>query len=1491
MKNEEGKIWFGLGLDNSQLQSDAQKAISSLRGIGNTAEAEGSRIDSAFRKAATGIGVSLAGVSVAGFVQKMFQVRSEFQDTESSMRVFLGSADKAAKFMKELQDYAWYNMFEFSDLTKESAKLLAFGSDVDSVIPTLDKLSNIAAGTKQPLSEFVDLYNKAKNVGKIDAIGLQSWASKGVVITKELKEMGVEVDNSSVKFKHLEMVLDKLTGTGGMFSGLMKEQMNNLSASFGQLQDDITIMFNEIGEKSEGAMKGAIDAADYLIKNYEKVGKTILEIAAAYGVYRAALFAVIALDKQRIAFNAIVQEQMLIERALRKGATDEMIREAAVTKSLTIAKNNLVTSLKSVAKAYLANPYVLAAAAIAAVAYATYKLITYQTDAEKAQKRLNESFNEFEKVTKNESLALDYLFERLEKTKKGTEEYKFVKDKILSQYGQYLKGLGSEIESLNDVKGAYEAISKAALQAAKDRAMAAGIENEQNIYTEVYSENFDKIKKYLNENFSEIESDLFIEAIKKYSDTGKTSNELSGYLSKIKDIENKKFFGTPYILQSEIQKIRDAKVLYDKNVKELEKKFGGPTEVINESAKATITTFDEQLEAAEKRVEAVNKELKNLRKGIIPKESKNDTHFDFAKEIEDKAKELKEAKDKVSFLLTGKAASDAGKDENKLQKKLDAEKRLFELREEAALEFERFQLDMEQRELDLLDDSYDKKYKQLLLNQKKEELAIKEFENKKIQEQQKIEEEEWKKGGSAGVFKPTTTTVSQLPESVQNQIGQMRKASSAKFYYDNKKLLEDLSKQYQTYSEKRLEIEKEFNDELAYLEKNNTDGKYDRNIEELKKKLKEALKAIDNEEINYLNKNSDLLINIFERSASMGKQRLKELMKETKNLINYINKEQGATLPFGFTEGDIELIRNSSDEIKILYEQLNNMQADFDNNDKSPFSGIISGLKDIKKSSEFAKKALKETNAEAKKTNQDQADFLQKNGIAKIEAGLGKTIDGLSKFSQVIGDLGSATNNKSLQTLAKSLENVVNIANTAKQGYEIGGVHGAIVGAAIGIFTSLAKAEGEWHDRALERQEGILDFQREYNKLLLERNYLEKDYNSIFGTLAIDRQAAAYKTAQKAMLQYYNALGINEKRNSTHDRGGITISSSTRDRDAPVGQSIGQIQNQIQELQKNEKNNERTLLQSAKVLVREHKWYQSKSKDKYAELFDIAPQLWGGKLGGEFDVEAAQLFLNTNTQINGELRDQIQNVIDLKEEYDDAMTVVNEQLKNWLGNMATSMADSIWDSVVNGGKDAWGQWQKIGADAIAAIGKQMIAELIIDKYLNSFSDDLEKAYLSKNPGQEIANVTSEIIAGFPAIFDSATAAAQNFVSSMEAQGVDFSAGQDNTRTASAKGFASMSQDSANELNGRFTTIQSHTFQINENVKFLVVSNTEANAIRLDIKNGMTMLIANSERALAHLAGIESNTQFCSRLDGMDSDLRAVKNSIDDINLKGIRLRQ
>ena len=417
---------------------------------------------------------SIAGIGfglneLKDFFSKAKEWRSYFQDIESSMKVFLGSAEKGEEFTKKLKDYAYYNMFEFSDLAAASQQMISYGHDVESIIPRLDQLSNVATGTHGSLMDLVHAYNRAKATGVVDARGVQAWAVKGVMIRDVLRDMGEVASGTTITFDQLNKVLDKVTGEGGQFHNLMGEMMDNISAEQGQLQDNLAAMYSEIGEKYEGVfvkflkLQGAMadnyqdigggfidwgaDAAnavlDELMEHWREIISLIKDAVVIYGSYRAALIATTAVQKAKAVWD---KAALAAQKLNNLEATKETLAKAAETASEitnTAAKdanaaasgkqavasgvNTAATNAETVAKgrntaatvlltkawnglttSMLANPYVLAAAGIAALVYAIYSAYDSMLTEAEAQRMLNsaaEDFNDTMEEQKQKDLA------------------------------------------------------------------------------------------------------------------------------------------------------------------------------------------------------------------------------------------------------------------------------------------------------------------------------------------------------------------------------------------------------------------------------------------------------------------------------------------------------------------------------------------------------------------------------------------------------------------------------------------------------------------------------------------------------------------------------------------------------------------------------------------------------------------------------------------------------------------------------------------------------------------------------------------------------------------------------------------------------------------------------------------------------------------------------------------------------------------------------
>ena len=115
---------------------------------------------------------------------------------------------------------------------------------------------------------------------------------------------------------------------------------------------------------------------------------------------------------------------------------------------------------------------------------------------------------------------------------------------------------------------------------------------------------------------------------------------------------------------------------------------------------------------------------------------------------------------------------------------------------------------------------------------------------------------------------------------------------------------------------------------------------------------------------------------------------------------------------------------------------------------------------------------------------------------------------------------------------------------------------------------------------------------------------------------------------------------------------------------------------------------------------------------------------------------------------------------------------------------------------------------------------------------------------------------------------------RNWNEMSKSNGFDF---LDEQRKATEKGFARMSQDSADELNGQFR-LQT---QLSAEIKNAALQTANF------IKEMNQFMQSNAAQQLRHLAGIEANT---FQLHEMKKDIANMKAGISEITTKGIKIR-
>lgn len=393
--------------DNKGFIDALNEARDGVRRTANAVEQSGMGIEDMFKRIAAAAGIAFSLDQAKSFISKVAEVRGEFQQLEIALNTMLGSASKADALMSQLIRTAATTPFGMSDVANGAKQLLAYGVQAEEVNETLVRLGDIAAGLSIPLNDLAYLYGTTMVQGRMYTQDLNQFLGRGIPLTEQLAaQFGVAKDKvkdlvteGKVGFEEVKKAVWSLTDEGGKFGGLMAAQSKSITGQISNIEDAIEQMFNEIGKSSEGAIGTALEGVSLLVENYEKVGEAIMVAATAYGSYKAVLMAVTAVQT----LNTAVLREAALQKALAASAGITLSNAEAVaaarTQLLALAQRGLAAAIKSVTASLLTNPYVLAAAAITGLVYVIYKMATADSAAESAKKALN---NRLEELTETQ---------------------------------------------------------------------------------------------------------------------------------------------------------------------------------------------------------------------------------------------------------------------------------------------------------------------------------------------------------------------------------------------------------------------------------------------------------------------------------------------------------------------------------------------------------------------------------------------------------------------------------------------------------------------------------------------------------------------------------------------------------------------------------------------------------------------------------------------------------------------------------------------------------------------------------------------------------------------------------------------------------------------------------------------------------------------------------------------------------------------------------
>lgn len=1343
------------------------------------------------------LGVIGGTAALKGLVTDMINVRGEFQKTSIAFETMLGSKEKADALMAQMVETAAKTPFDLQGVTSGAKQLLAYGTSADKVNETLVRLGNIASGLSIPLGELVYLYGTSMSQGRLFTQDVNQFMGRGIPLVAELsKELGKT--ESEIR----KMVTEGKVG----FPELQKviENMTNEGGKFYNLMEMQSTTLS-------GQISNLGDAWDSMLNSIgeETQGIASITISAVTSIIEN-------YDKVGKIILSIAASYGTYKAALI--AVELYERRAAAARLLHIK----IIHAQAVAQAALnlvskANPYVLLATAIVGVTTAMWALHDSTTTTEREMERISKRTEVYNKYLQDEKNHVNELISVLQNENSTKKERIEAFNELQTKYPQYFGKYKTEKELIDHLTESLKGYNEQ-LRIRQELMNVKNNNDDIKRYKEL--EKFLSLARKGKDQRTSVEESDFNFYLKKYDvrkrGIGVTVEEyIQEMLASLSATIGE---GQGIIRKQEQTAWEVALDSMDKTTAEGHKKMlEGYKILLRESGKEWI-----KIEGSEAPINAdiLTNRIKQLNDKILNVEWKNaETYRKEAKIAWEKAQ--KEVEDVKSGKATYKSEADYQKAlKEKQDAESEAEKRYKNLggvtgnelskqekeAEKRKKEQEKLNEDLlslrrqnQQAEIDLMKEGTEKKLKQIDLDYQKELDAIKKQE-KDLSERQggKLTSEQ-----SIEISARYTNAENKRDKAIADVTkNQLKTEADA---------MREYLKEYGTFQQKKEAITKEYNDKIANA---TTEG--DKKI--LQKQMEEALSSVDmdklKQEINW-----ELIFSDLNKVSKKSLEQVKQQLKTFKNSDEYKNM--------------------AVDQKKVIDEALNNIQSTII--DKGGLLGDLPEQLDalriaqdeLKQAQDEYNKSLKsgtDAEKEAALKKKNKAEKNVQNAETNVTRSADKTYQNLITLADTITQLGSSSE-MSLSQIGSLASGLIDTFTEA--GSKIGGIVGA-------VFSLLDGIEKQGFD-----------------------GFVKNVFSSVFGAGASMWNTITFGGFNKLFGIGGNAKEVQEAIDRLTDRNETLEKSIDRLTDvmekSAGSKSISAYEQAYKYQQEQITNTLKIAQEQARYSGSHHSWqYYMEwtdeqlrwARENVDKNFSGTGSLWG------LSPEQMKTLLS-----NADISEQIRNegkggyggrVLEKLEAYADQagkLDELTEKINESLMQISfDGLRDNFLESLMDMDKDAKSFSEDFSEYMQRALLNFSMGEL--------FDDELRGWYngIAKLMKEQGGKLTKQQLEDARKEYDVMVQDAMNERDKIaEITGYTGSSSS-SSQEASKKGFATASQDSIDELNGRFTALQIAGEEIKN-------QNQQQTMSILELKADMLPIIANT----SGIKDIASETRDLLRL--------------------------
>ena len=1423
--DEEKAALFGL----TQQQAEARLSVKKLRDEYTLYKNDGRQVVETNEGIAISWKKALAVIGGAGVLKalgsEIIRVRGEFQSMQTAIETMVGK-DVAGQLIPQIKELAKISPLTMSDMVGAEKMMLGFNIQAEDTIKYLKAISDISMGESSKFNSLTLAFSQMSAAGKLMGQDLNQMINAG--------------------FNPLQIISEKT----GKSIATLKDEMSKGAVS---------------AEMVQQAFIDATSAGGKFYNMSENASKTINGQLSMMQDALDSVFNELGTKSESVIMDGIQMTTSLIQNYETVGkvlaglvVTYGTYRTAVMLVTAAESKHTLVeiglTNARLLARkaqlalnaAMLTNPYVALTVVIGGLITTMWAMSDSTTAAARAQKEYNGIKDAAFKKEQEHKLKIEELLTAARDEslatltrQKSLEELRKEYPKIFEQYDIERLKLENILKLKQKIN---EEDSRRSVQGRRDdyNALNQTIANQRR-----YLQLFDNpdLRKNMSDSDAEIwkmfsgnqsyvqvreQMEKNSELLKKYQKDMLDDN-ISAYKSNLKNYSKEKLEAELKLAQSSASK-RNGFVVNGMMVK------GGDLESVISSINGALakkkspTTYKQDYEKAKKDWDDAKKKLSEIEKD----KSK------FTSKQYEEAKKRVETTEKAYKNLGGITGSSLTKQDNQTEKLRKQTDKYNALLDKQSLEQQRsaedLQMEVDEARIKAMDEGSAKTIAEMELNFEKEMQAIdrqkKDALRKKVEDARAAWEANPKKKG-----KSFDATDIKLSDDEQNYYDELYKIA----IISNEKIYKDLAEHYLSYADERLAIEKKFNDDISILQearkKAEAKGdaseiaKIDRSVEKRTEIKNEDIFKLDAEQFK---KN----MNWEQVFGNLDKVSTDTLKKLKVNLKDFISSQKDL----------------SPENLKELVDAIE--RIDDKVSERNPFEAMSVSFKSLKDATDAQREAQEAYN----KTLKEGTDEEKKNAKATLE---------------------SAKNNKQ-----KALSEATTILH---HGVDEIGQYVDAGNQVIGIMETLGTKTPEWLEGTMSGFGEMLDG--------LGSIDLMKPMSIVTGGLQTIKGALTSITSLGGVINWSgsNAKEVQDSINRLTDRNETlqtSIESLTDEIKASKGTKSVAAYRSAYEYQKEQNSNYLNIAREQAGYHNSHKswqyymrwsaedlkWIQQNVNKNFtgtSSLWELTPE--------EMEKLRSNVDIWTKMQNAGK-GGYGERVTDKLDDYIEQAGKLEELTDSLYEGLTGMSFDSMYDSFVSSLMDM----EKSAEDVADDISKYFMQAMLSNAIGEQFSDKLRTWYdkfgeAMKDDGTLDNNERKELMDEYMGYVDEAMKLRDELAA---ATGYDKISQESTSQSASSKGFQAMSQDTGEELNGRFTALQIAGEEIkNQNIiqsqslNLLTVKadailsmNTETRNIADDTRN----LIAQSYLELVQIS--ENTGAIVKPIIQIQKDMAEVKNN-------------